>query len=86
MTAEIMTAPQHAPVLLTGEQAGLVEALGATLTAEQARWASGYFAGLVLGLARGGGAGALQKARLYTLLGKTAGGVGQRLQVFVDVG
>ena len=37
MTAEIMTAPQHAPALLTGEQAGLVEALGATLTAEQAR-------------------------------------------------
>jgi len=59
MTAEIMTAPQHAPALLTGEQAGLVEALGATLTAEQARWASGYFAGLALGLARGGGAAPL---------------------------
>jgi sulfite reductase (NADPH) flavoprotein alpha-component len=45
------------PVLegaLTLEQWQQVEALARTLTAEQARWISGYFAGLDTGLLRGG--------------------------------
>jgi sulfite reductase (NADPH) flavoprotein alpha-component len=43
---------------LTLEQWQLVESLGKTLTPEQARWISGYFAGLDAGLLRAGGGGA----------------------------
>lgn len=58
-----MTAPQvFAEGALTLEQWQHVEALGKSLTPEQARWISGYFAGLDAGLLRGGGAGAAAPA------------------------
>lgn len=48
-----MTAPQFPGVALTAEQWQLVEALGSSLTPEQAHWISGYFAGLGSALSRG---------------------------------
>ena len=50
-----MTARQFFPEgALTLEQWQLVEQLGRTLSPPQARWISGYFAGLDAGLARSG--------------------------------
>lgn len=50
-----MSAPEMFPQgALTLEQWQQVHALASTLTAEQARWISGYFAGLDAGLLRGG--------------------------------
>ncbi|HWW63900.1 MAG TPA: assimilatory sulfite reductase (NADPH) flavoprotein subunit [Sphingomonadaceae bacterium] len=49
-----MTASQFPGAALTAEQWRLVEALGASLNPQQARWISGYFAGLDSGLLRGG--------------------------------
>jgi sulfite reductase (NADPH) flavoprotein alpha-component len=49
-----MTASQFPGAALTPEQWRLVETLGASLRPEQARWISGYFAGLDSGLLRGG--------------------------------
>lgn len=81
--------PEFAPVIvsddgtLTSEQWAHVEALGLSVSAEQARWISGYFAGLDAGLARvGGGAAALAAApqgRTLTILYGTETGNGRAL-------
>jgi len=81
--------PEFAPLLatdegtLTPEQWAHVEALGLTVSAEQARWISGYFAGLDAGLARLGGSGAAPAAapqgRTLTILYGTETGNGRAL-------
>jgi len=53
-----MTGPHESASALTAEQWNLVETLTGMLTPEQARWISGYFAGLDVGLLRAGGGGA----------------------------
>jgi sulfite reductase (NADPH) flavoprotein alpha-component len=61
---------------LTAEQWTQVEALARTVTAEQARWISGYFAGLDSGLLRAGGvapAAAPQGRTLTILYGSETG-------------
>ena len=50
------------PEALAPEQRKLVEALTGSVTPEQARWLSGYFAGLEAGIARQGGGVALAPA------------------------
>jgi sulfite reductase (NADPH) flavoprotein alpha-component len=68
---------------LSLEQWQQVEALAATLTAEQARWISGYFAGLDSGLLRGGGAAvapvAAPQGRSLTILYGSETGNGRDL-------
>src|SRR3546814_8868208 len=49
-----MTATNSPGSALTLEQWRLIEQLSQSLTAEQARWISGYFAGLDAGLMRAG--------------------------------
>ena len=74
-----MTAPQHfADGALSVEQWQHVEALSRTLNPAQARWISGYFAGLDAGLLRGGqgdapGAAAPQGRTLTILYGTETG-------------
>ena len=68
-----MTAPQHfAEGALSLEQWQHLEALARTLSAAQARWISGYFAGLDAGLLRGGQAelppAAAPQGRTLTIL------------------
>lgn len=48
-----MTVPQFPGATLTAEQWQLIESLSSSLTPEQIRWLSGYFAGLDAALARG---------------------------------
>jgi sulfite reductase (NADPH) flavoprotein alpha-component len=68
---------------LSLEQWQQVEALAATLTAEQARWISGYFAGLDSGLLRGGSAAvapvAAPRGRSLTILYGSETGNGRDL-------
>ena len=68
---------------LSLEQWRLVESLAETLTAEQARWISGYFAGLDAGLLRGSGAAvapiAAPQGRTLTVLYGTETGNGRDL-------
>jgi sulfite reductase (NADPH) flavoprotein alpha-component len=81
--------PEFAPLLatdegtLTPEQWAHVEALGLTVSAEQARWISGYFAGLDAGLGRLGGSGAaaavVPQGRTLTILYGTETGNGRAL-------
>ena len=81
--------PEFAPVIvsddgtLTSEQWAHVEALGLSVSAEQARWISGYFAGLDAGLARVGGGGvapaAAPQGRTLTILYGTETGNGRAL-------
>jgi sulfite reductase (NADPH) flavoprotein alpha-component len=81
--------PEFAPVIvsddgtLTPEQWAHVEALGLSVSAEQARWISGYFAGLDAGLARVAGGGAAPTAapqgRTLTILYGTETGNGRAL-------
>jgi len=79
--------PEFAPVVasddgsLTPEQWAHVEALGRSVSAEQARWISGYFAGLDAGLARleGPAAAAAPQGRTLTILYGTETGNGRAL-------
>jgi len=79
--------PEFAPLIagddgsLTPEQWAHVEALGLSVSAEQARWISGYFAGLDAGLARLGGAApaAAPQGRTLTILYGTETGNGRSL-------
>ena len=68
---------------LSLDQWQLVEGLAKTLTAEQARWISGYFAGLDAGLLRGSGAVvapvAEPEGRALTILYGTETGNGRAL-------
>jgi sulfite reductase (NADPH) flavoprotein alpha-component len=66
---------------LTPEQWAQVEALGQSVTAEQARWISGYFAGFEAGLARqgGGSPAAAPQGRTLTILYATETGNGRAL-------
>jgi sulfite reductase (NADPH) flavoprotein alpha-component len=78
---------EFAPVIvnddsaLSPEQWAQVEALGRSVSAEQARWISGYFAGLDAGLARLGGAApvAAPQGRTLTILYGTETGNGRAL-------
>jgi sulfite reductase (NADPH) flavoprotein alpha-component len=79
--------PEFAPLIesddgsLTPEQWAHVEALGHSVSAEQARWISGYFAGLDAGLARLGGAAPVPapQGRTLTILYGTETGNGRAL-------
>jgi sulfite reductase (NADPH) flavoprotein alpha-component len=79
--------PEFAPLIasddgsLTPEQWAHVEALGVSVSAEQARWISGYFAGLDAGLGRLGGAppAAVPQGRTLTILYATETGNGRAL-------
>jgi len=79
--------PEFAPLIasddgsLTPEQWAHVEALGLTVSAEQARWISGYFAGMDAGLARLGGSApdAPPQGRALTILYGTETGNGRSL-------
>ena len=79
--------PEFAPALasddsaLSPEQWSHVEALGRGVTAEQARWISGYFAGLDAGLARldGPAPAAAPQGRSLTILYGTETGNGRAL-------
>jgi sulfite reductase (NADPH) flavoprotein alpha-component len=79
--------PEFAPMIvsddgtLTPEQWAHVEALGLSVSAEQARWISGYFAGLDAGLARVGGPvpAAAPQSRTLTILYGTETGNGRAL-------
>jgi len=79
--------PEFAPLIasddgsLTPEQWAHVEALGLTVSAEQARWISGYFAGMDAGLARLGGSApdASPQGRALTILYGTETGNGRSL-------
>lgn len=66
---------------LTPDQWGQVEALGRSVTAEQARWISGYFAGIDAGLARSGGPAPAPapQGRTLTILYATETGNGRAL-------
>ena len=79
--------PEFAPLVvsddgaLTPEQWAHVEALALSVSAEQARWISGYFAGLDAGLARPGGAAAeaAPQGRTLTILYGTETGNGRSI-------
>ncbi|HWL46986.1 MAG TPA: hypothetical protein VNQ31_04645, partial [Sphingomonadaceae bacterium] len=66
-----MTASQFPGAALTAEQWRLVETLGTSLTSDQARWISGYFAGLDAALSRGAG-GAVQAGAPLSLAAPAA--------------